>query len=62
MASRTLTAFYIFSGWREAGDVNTLLEEGFKKKKNLYLDCWEERKGVEDGLGNVSRLVSDSEL
>lgn len=25
---RTLTAFYV-SGWRKAGDVNTLLEEGF---------------------------------
>ena len=24
------------------------------------MDCWEERKGVEDGLGNMSRLVSDS--
>lgn len=37
----------------------------FKKKKereNLYLDCCEERKGVVDGLGNMSRLVSDSEL
>ena len=62
---RTLTAFYVFSGWRKAGDVNTLLEEGFffkKKRENLYLDCCEERKGVVDGLGNMSRLVSDSEL
>lgn len=39
---RTLTAFYVFSGWRKAGDANTFTGRRFffKKKKERETRTW----------------------
>lgn len=50
--------FFFFPGGEKRG--RKYFTGGRFKKENLYLDCLEERNGVEDGLGNLSRLVSDS--
>lgn len=47
---------FFFTRWREA---RTYFTGRSFKKENLYLDCLEERDEVEDGLRNLSKLISD---